>query len=53
MNQFTPQELQAIGVLISRADIKGSEAIMVANLQTKIVGLLKEAPVEEKKEEKK
>lgn len=48
---FTLQELQAISALLLRVDLKGNEALTVAQLQLKVNGLIKEqTPVEPKPE---
>lgn len=48
---FTLQELQAISTLLLRVDLKGNEALTVAQLQLKVNSLIKpEAPVETKEE---
>jgi len=48
---FTPQELQVIAALLNRVDLKGNEALTVAQLQLKVNSLIKpEAPVETKEE---
>lgn len=47
---FTQEELKNLAVLISRVDLKGNEAIAVAQLQVKIQGLLKPEPIVEKNE---
>ena len=52
---FTKQELQSIGMLIGRADIKGQEAMAVAVLLQKIdreIGILEEINKPKLKEEK-
>jgi hypothetical protein len=44
---FNIQELNALVALLSRVDLKGSEAMAVAQLQVKLASLIKqEAPVE-------
>jgi len=43
---FTKQELQSLLLLISRTDIKGSEAMNVVMLQQKISGYLNEGSKE-------
>jgi hypothetical protein len=40
MNQFTPQELQNILIMIRKSDIKGGESATVAALEQKIVNLI-------------
>lgn len=46
-NMFNIQELNALVALLSRVDLKGSEAMAVAQLQVKLASLIKqEAPVE-------
>ena len=46
---LTKQELSVIMQLISKADIKGGDAITVALLLKKIDGLIKEEPKKEGK----
>lgn len=50
---FSKQELSIIGQLIQKADIKGGDAIIVAQLLVKIDNLLKEPVKEPVKEEAK
>lgn len=49
---FTQEELKNIGVLLQRVDLKGNEAVAVAQLQIKINGLLVQStePAEPKSE---
>ena len=51
-NTFSNEELKNIGVLLQRVDLKGNEALAVAQLQIKINGLLVQPtePVEPKPE---
>ena len=48
---FTNEELKALSVLLLRVDLKGNEALTVAQLQIKINNLLKPETVEEPKPE--
>ena len=50
-NTFSNEELKNIGVLLQRVDLKGNEALAVAQLQIKINNLLKPETVEEPKPE--
>ena len=50
---FTQEELKALLALISRVDIKGSEATVVAILQQKINANLQNEELPEKVEEEK
>lgn len=50
-NPLTQEELKNIGVLLQRVDLKGNEAMAVAQLQVKINNLLSvETPIETKEE---
>lgn len=42
---FTIQELQAISTLLLRVDLKGNEALTVAQLQLKVSNLIKQQEV--------
>lgn len=46
-NIFTQEELKNIAVLLQRVDLKGNEALAVAQLQVKIGGLINPEPVKE------
>jgi len=47
---FTQGELKALSILLKRVQITGEEAVVVAQLQTKVNSLITVEPVETKTE---
>jgi hypothetical protein len=50
--KFTSDELKAISTLLSRVDIKGSEAMTIVVLQQKIAKIIKDEQAEKPEEKK-